>query len=186
MTCAHDIASPAAVAHRYQTSCRLLSGYSRFPVHTPGDPYNFVGLLLIKKVRVCSISARHWSPTIVLHQLIAYDPELRFAVSNIPLSILPEAKPSINCFQVGPRFLACCDPLLLIRCVLCASLQGLGLLVRASGLKAGFRLIIPCTMWSFSQTGRAHLLLISDHPGEPHGALGVVTLEGNVILTLRR
>ena len=29
-----------------------------------------------------------------------------------------------------------------------------------------------------SQTGRAHLLLVSDFPGEPRGALGVVTLEG--------
>ncbi|KAG8763908.1 hypothetical protein FRC11_009430 [Ceratobasidium sp. 423] len=27
------------------------------------------------------------------------------------------------------------------------------------------------------QTGRSHLLLISENPGEPHGALGVITLE---------
>lgn len=31
---------------------RLLSGYSRFPVHVPGDPTAFVGLLLVKKVRL--------------------------------------------------------------------------------------------------------------------------------------
>jgi metal transporter CNNM len=28
----------------------LLSGYSRFPVHEPGNPLSFIGLLLIKKV----------------------------------------------------------------------------------------------------------------------------------------
>lgn len=28
----------------------LLSGYSRFPVHEPGNPTSFIGLLLIKKV----------------------------------------------------------------------------------------------------------------------------------------
>lgn len=28
----------------------LLSGYSRFPVHEPGHPTSFIGLLLIKKV----------------------------------------------------------------------------------------------------------------------------------------
>ncbi|CAE6430448.1 unnamed protein product [Rhizoctonia solani] len=28
-----------------------------------------------------------------------------------------------------------------------------------------------------SQTGRSHLLLITENPGEPHGALGVITLE---------
>jgi hypothetical protein len=34
---------------------RLLSGYSRFPVHEPGDPLAFSGLLLIKKVWTCLI-----------------------------------------------------------------------------------------------------------------------------------
>lgn len=28
----------------------LLSGYSRFPVHEPGNPTAFLGLLLVKKV----------------------------------------------------------------------------------------------------------------------------------------
>lgn len=35
-------------------------------------------------------------------------------------------------------------------------------------------------LFVLSQTGRAHLLLISDYPGEPRGALGVVTLEGEI------
>jgi len=52
-------------------------------------------------------------------------------VSHFPLSILPEAKPTINCFQALDYF----------------------------------------------QTGRAHLLLISEHPGHAYGAIGVVTLE---------
>ena len=58
----------------------VLSGYSRFPVHEPGKPDSFVGLLLIKK-------------------LLQYDPAQGLPVSSFPLSILPEAHPSINCFQ---------------------------------------------------------------------------------------
>ncbi|KAJ7063069.1 hypothetical protein C8F01DRAFT_1055206 [Mycena amicta] len=90
----------------------LLSGYSRFPVHEPGKPGSFIGLLLIKK-------------------LLRYDPSLGLPVSGFPLSILPEAPPSISCFQALDYF----------------------------------------------QTGRAHLLLISQTPGKANGALGVITLE---------
>jgi len=90
----------------------IASGYSRFPVHEPGKERSFVGLLLIKR-------------------LLAYDPDDCLPVSHFSLSILPEAKPSINCFQALDYF----------------------------------------------QTGRAHLLLISEHPGKPYGALGVITLE---------
>ncbi|KAI5885072.1 DUF21-domain-containing protein [Schizophyllum commune H4-8] len=90
----------------------VLSGYSRFPVHEPGKPDSFIGLLLIKK-------------------LLQYDPAQGLPVSSFPLSILPEAHPSINCFQALDYF----------------------------------------------QTGRAHLLLISNTPGKAGGALGVVTLE---------
>ncbi|KAJ7624854.1 hypothetical protein FB45DRAFT_924367 [Roridomyces roridus] len=63
----------------------LLSGYSRFPVHEPGKPDAFVGLLLIKK-------------------LLKYNPSTPLPVSHFPLSILPEAKPSINCFQALDYF----------------------------------------------------------------------------------
>jgi len=63
----------------------LLSGYSRFPVHEPHDPDSFIGLLLIKK-------------------LIKYDPAMALPVSRLPLSILPEAPPSINCFQALDYF----------------------------------------------------------------------------------
>ncbi|KAJ7864168.1 hypothetical protein B0H13DRAFT_2564167 [Mycena leptocephala] len=90
----------------------LLSGYSRFPVQEPNDPDAFIGLLLIKK-------------------LLKYDLNEALPVSSFPLSILPEAKPSINCFQALDYF----------------------------------------------QTGRPHLLLISQTPGKPGGAIGVITLE---------
>ncbi|GLB35553.1 putative DUF21-domain-containing protein [Lyophyllum shimeji] len=63
----------------------LVSGYSRFPVHAPGDPMAFVGLLLIKK-------------------LLTYDPSKALPVSAFPLSILPEAHPTINCFQALDYF----------------------------------------------------------------------------------
>lgn len=90
----------------------LLSGYSRFPVHEPGNPLAFSGLLLVKK-------------------LLTYDPSQCWPVSKFFLSILPEAKPTINCFQALDYF----------------------------------------------QTGRAHLLLISNTPGIGGGAIGVITLE---------
>ncbi|KAH8984674.1 hypothetical protein EDB92DRAFT_1469023 [Lactarius akahatsu] len=90
----------------------LFSGYSRLPVHEPGNPLAFLGLLLVKK-------------------LLTYDPSQCWPVSKFALSILPEAKPTINVFQALDYF----------------------------------------------QTGRAHLLLISNTPGISGGAIGVITLE---------
>ncbi|EIW86152.1 DUF21-domain-containing protein [Coniophora puteana RWD-64-598 SS2] len=90
----------------------LSSGYSRIPIHEPGQPLAFRGLLLIKR-------------------LLTYDPAQMLPVSNVKLSILPEATPDISCFQALDYF----------------------------------------------QTGRAHLLLISQTPGVPDGGIGVVTLE---------
>ncbi|KAK0199503.1 hypothetical protein DFS33DRAFT_1367490 [Desarmillaria ectypa] len=63
----------------------LTSGYSRFPIHEPGHPLTFTGLLLVKK-------------------LLTYDPAKELPVSSFPLSILPEAHPSINCFQALDYF----------------------------------------------------------------------------------
>ncbi|OCF37918.1 hemolysin [Kwoniella heveanensis BCC8398] len=90
----------------------LLSGFSRIPVHEPGQPDNFVGMLLVKR-------------------LITYNPDDEWPVSKFSLLPLPEAKPEINCFQALDYF----------------------------------------------QTGRAHLLLISETPGQKGGALGIVSLE---------
>lgn len=63
----------------------LRSGYSRIPVHEPNRPLAFVGLLLLKKLSV-------------------YDPSQNWPVSAFSLSILPEAEPSINCFQALDYF----------------------------------------------------------------------------------
>ncbi|KAJ7581412.1 hypothetical protein C8J56DRAFT_959979 [Mycena floridula] len=63
----------------------LLSGYSRFPVHEPGKPGAFIGLLLIKK-------------------LLSYDPTHPLPISAFPLSILPEAGPGVRCFQALDYF----------------------------------------------------------------------------------
>ncbi|KAJ3524591.1 hypothetical protein NM688_g8534 [Phlebia brevispora] len=99
----------------------LRSGYSRIPVHEPGRPLAFFGLLLVKKLSV-------------------YDPSQALPVSKFPLSILPEADPSISNLH-------------------------------------------PTDLHShshhrdFSQTGRAHLLLLSNTPGKEGGAIGVITLE---------
>ena len=71
----------------------LPSGYSHIPVHEPQDPDALFGLLLVKK-------------------LIKYDPAMALPVSSFPLSILPEALPSINCFQVLDYFGVSSSPLL--------------------------------------------------------------------------
>ncbi|KAL1952382.1 hypothetical protein VTO73DRAFT_1531 [Trametes versicolor] len=63
----------------------LRSGYSRIPVHKPGHPLAFVGLLLVK-------------------QLSVYDTSTSIPVSDFPLSLLPEAPPDINCFQALDYF----------------------------------------------------------------------------------
>ncbi|KAF9444516.1 DUF21-domain-containing protein [Macrolepiota fuliginosa MF-IS2] len=115
------VLSADAILDHKAVDAILLSGYSRFPVHEPGNPMAFIGLLLVKKE----------SP------LLNYDPSKALPVSAFPLSILPEAHPSINCFQALDYF----------------------------------------------QTGRAHLLLISRTPGNPGGAIGVITLEGAEILS---
>lgn len=114
MTPMKDVVTISAdtILDREAVNSLLLSGYSRIPVHVPGKPLAFVGLLLVKKLSI-------------------YDPSQALPVAKFPLSILPEAAPTINCFQALDYF----------------------------------------------QTGRAHLLLISNTPGKEGGALGVITLE---------
>lgn len=84
---------------------------------------------------------------------MTYDPKMALPVSAFPLSILPEASPSINCFQA-------LDYLCVLALVLFFNIDGV------------FFFFVQ------SQTGRAHLLLISRTPGLPGGAIGVLTLEG--------
>ncbi|KAF8656000.1 hypothetical protein AX16_002820 [Volvariella volvacea WC 439] len=77
--------SADAILDHEKVDAILKSGYSRFPVHEPGNPTAFIGLLLIKK-------------------LLTYDPAKALPVSHFRLSILPEAHPSINCFQALDYF----------------------------------------------------------------------------------
>ncbi|KAE9394337.1 DUF21-domain-containing protein [Gymnopus androsaceus JB14] len=91
----------------------LSSGYSRFPIHEPGNPLAFVGLLLIKKVSVYAnvfrllliVRSLMLIRRFVLSQLLQYDPSANpLPISSFPLSILPEAPPTINCFQALDYF----------------------------------------------------------------------------------
>lgn len=59
----------------------LLAGYSRIPVHAPGDKMNFVGMLLTKR-------------------LITYDPEDAHPVKDLQISTLPETGPDTSCLDI--------------------------------------------------------------------------------------
>ncbi|KAH9850607.1 DUF21-domain-containing protein [Lenzites betulinus] len=87
MTPLNDVVTVSAdrILHHDTVDYLLRSGYSRIPVHKPGHPLAFVGLLLIK-------------------QLSIYDPSTAIPVSDFPLSLLPEAPPNINCFQALDYF----------------------------------------------------------------------------------
>lgn len=73
------------------------SGYSRFPVHEQDKPDTFIGILLVKTVSF--IIKTIPSVRLIKMQLLAYDPKMALPVSSFPLSVLPEAPPSVNCFQ---------------------------------------------------------------------------------------
>ncbi len=90
----------------------LKEGYSRIPIYQPGNPTNFVGMLLVKI-------------------LITYDPEDRQPVSSFTLATLPETRPEVSCLDI----------------------------------------------LNFFQEGKSHMVLISEYPGENHGALGLLTCE---------
>lgn len=59
----------------------LIAGYSRIPVHAPGDNMNFVGMLLTKR-------------------LITYDPEDASPVKDLHISTLPETRPETSCLDI--------------------------------------------------------------------------------------
>ncbi|KAF8420216.1 hypothetical protein EV426DRAFT_537843 [Tirmania nivea] len=59
----------------------LSAGYSRIPIHAPGEPTNFVGMLLVKI-------------------LITYDPEDAMKVKDFPLATLPETAPDTSCLDI--------------------------------------------------------------------------------------
>ena len=90
----------------------LSAGYSRIPIHSPGNKNDFVGMLLVK-------------------MLITYDPEDAQCVRDFALATLPETRPETSCLDII----------------------------------------------NFFQEGKSHMVLVSEFPGETHGAVGVVTLE---------
>ncbi|KAL1929730.1 hypothetical protein VTP01DRAFT_1868 [Rhizomucor pusillus] len=59
----------------------LTAGYSRIPIHAAGDPTNFVGMLLTKR-------------------LITYDPEDAVPVKEMQMSTLPETGPDTSCLDI--------------------------------------------------------------------------------------
>ncbi|MCJ1395857.1 hypothetical protein MMC18_008743 [Xylographa bjoerkii] len=59
----------------------LSAGYSRIPIHTPDNPTNFVGMLLVKI-------------------LITYDPEDCKPVRDFALATLPETSPETSCLDI--------------------------------------------------------------------------------------
>ncbi|KAG8920433.1 hypothetical protein FRC00_010034 [Tulasnella sp. 408] len=82
MTPMHDVVTLSAdqVLDHEMVDKILTSGYSRFPVHEPHQPLSFRGFLLVKK-------------------LLLYDPSQPKRVGEFRLTVLPEAKPTISCFQ---------------------------------------------------------------------------------------
>ena len=63
------------------TDSILSAGYSRIPIHAPGNEQNFVGMLLVKI-------------------LITYDPEDCQAVSDFALATLPETRSETSCLDI--------------------------------------------------------------------------------------
>lgn len=59
----------------------LSAGYSRIPIHAPGEEQNFVGMLLVKI-------------------LITYDPDDCKQVHEFPLATLPETRPETSCLDI--------------------------------------------------------------------------------------
>lgn len=59
----------------------LSQGYSRVPIHSPDNPNNFLGMLLVK-------------------MLITYDPEDCRRVRDFALATLPETRPETSCLDI--------------------------------------------------------------------------------------
>jgi metal transporter CNNM len=59
----------------------LSAGYSRIPIHNPGNKNDFVGMLLVK-------------------MLITYDPEDALRVRDFALATLPETRPETSCLDI--------------------------------------------------------------------------------------
>ena len=134
---------------------------------------SFVGLLLIKTVSPHGNYRRHELlslPCIVCQpfSLNIHRPRTFVTLSSSLGMTSPRRDLSHpSHFPFSPRP---CLPLIAFRpWIICASMLSLTFLGYSE-------LLTPLA--SISQTGRAHLLLITDTPGKEGGAQGVVTLEG--------
>ncbi|KAL7411271.1 hypothetical protein BDY24DRAFT_397248 [Mrakia frigida] len=58
----------------------LFNGYSRIPIHEPGSPKSFIGILLVKR-------------------LLAYDPDDRRSAGSFVIAPLPECEPTLSCLE---------------------------------------------------------------------------------------
>jgi hypothetical protein len=180
----------------------LLSGYSRFPVHEPNNPNAFIGLLLIKKVCVCPL----------YHDIRLASLPRRVSKSETIMCYMPTDAQSANanprprsssnttrtkrspCRVSRSRSSPRRSQALIVsrRLIICASsrmrLRSLVHLyfTHYPALVVYWLLLTCCSsiIAHDSQTGRAHLLLISQTPGKPGGAIGVITLEGVSLLSL--
>lgn len=59
----------------------------------------FIGILLVKMVSTVYFLLQHHNLPALVFKLSVYDPASAIPVSDFPLSLLPEAPPTINCFQ---------------------------------------------------------------------------------------
>ncbi len=73
--------SSDTILNQSMTDSILSAGYSRIPIHAPGNEQNFVGMLLVKI-------------------LITYDPEDCQAVSDFALATLPETRSETSCLDI--------------------------------------------------------------------------------------
>ena len=73
--------SADTILDQSMTDSILSAGYSRIPIHAPGNEQNFVGMLLVKI-------------------LITYDPEDCQAVSDFALATLPETRSETSCLDI--------------------------------------------------------------------------------------
>lgn len=175
-----EVGSPNAFVARLRRH-RLLSGYSRFPVHAPGEPHNFIGLLLIKKVsfrppvKFAKLNHNYCflGPVDCIRPRTQV-PRIQYSIEHSTGSmahhqLLPSKFPVSSAFRSS----------VLICRANYASPQGVGLLVCASDLKTCLLTLILCSeRCGFQSNWPSALALDLRPPGEPSGALGVVTLEG--------
>ncbi|THV04192.1 DUF21-domain-containing protein [Dendrothele bispora CBS 962.96] len=89
MTKIEDVFTLSADAILDQEMLDMISkmGYSRIPVHLPGNPSAFIGLLLVKQILRFDRSELENVP-----------------VSSLPLSVLPETYSNISCWQALDYF----------------------------------------------------------------------------------